>query len=473
MPANPTTGAWLPAARWIAFVVVLAGGFLPPVDFFIVNVSLPSIHASLGATPAEVQLVISGYAGGYAVLLITGGRLGDLYGRRTLFILGMVGFTAANAMCGLAMTPLVLVAGRIVLGVSAAILVPQVLASIRALYPGDRELSRALGFYGVSMGLAAAVGQLAGGVLVQWDLLGLGWRLVFLAKIPIALAITLAAWLVVPETGGGQRVRLDIGGAVLVSLALACVVLPLSEGREQGWPAWVFALLALSPVLIAWFLWHEDRVAARGGMPLVDLGLFAIASFRRGVLVATLFFFTTSFYLLFSLYQQEGRGLDALHTGLAILPYGIGLFAGPLVSAPLVRLRPRLLAIGMGIQVSGYTAIGAAVALGFAGWPTTLAVLLAGFGQGIAFPRLYNTVLGEVPPHQGGVASGIVNSALQVGAAVSVAAIGSLFFTVLGPAPDERAYAYAFAAAQAVLTAALFAAMLIAIPRRVRRVVAT
>jgi MFS family permease len=457
-----------PAARSIAFVVLLLGGFLPPVDFFIVNVSLPSIRESLGATPAEVQFVVSGYAGGYAVLLITGGRLGDLYGRRLMFILGMAGFTGANALCGLAPTPLVLVAGRIVLGVSAAVLVPQVLASIRALYPEPRELARALGGYGVMMGLAAVVGQFAGGALVQWDWLGLGWRVVFLLKLPICLATMLAAWLVVPETGGKSGLRLDLGGAALLSVALACLVVPLSEGRDQGWPPWVFVTLVAVPLLLAWFLRFEDRLAARGGMPLVDFGLFAIASFRRGVLVGTLFFFTTSFYLLFSLYVQEGRGIDPLHTGLAIMPYGIGLFAGPLVSAPLLRLRPKLLAIGMAIQVSGYAAIAAAVALGLAGWPTTLAVLLAGFGQGVAFPRLYNTVLGEVPAQQGGLAAGIVNSALQIGAAVSVAGLGSLFFSLLGPAPDERAYAYAFAVAQTVLTLALFAATLIAIPRRLR-----
>jgi EmrB/QacA subfamily drug resistance transporter len=465
--APPTVAPALsPGARTIAFLVLLMGGFLPPVDFFIVNVSLSSIHASLGATPAELQLVVSGYAAGYAVLLITGGRLGDLYGRRLMFLVGMAGFTLSNALCGLAPSAPVLVAGRVVLGVAAALLVPQVLASIRALYPHPRELSRALGGYGVMMGLAAAIGQFAGGALVQWNPLGLGWRVVFLIKLPISLAIMLAAWLVVPETSGRQRLRLDLGGAALVSLALACLVVPLSEGRDQGWPLWVFAAMASVPLWVAWFLRHEDRLAARGGMPLIDLALFAIASFRRGVLVATLFFFTTSFYVLFSLYVQEGRGTDPLQTGLAIMPYGIGLFFGPLASAPLVRLRPKLLAIGMAIQVAGYAAVAAAVALDLPGWPTTLAVLVAGFGQGIAFPRLYNTVLGEVPPHQAGLAAGIVNSALQVGAAVSIAGIGSLFFSLLGPAPDERAYALAFAVAQTLLTLALLAAALIAIPPR-------
>jgi MFS family permease len=207
-------------------------------------------------------------------------------------------------------------------------------------------------------------------------------------------------------------------------------------------------------------------------MPLVDMALFAIPSFRRGALVATLFFFTTSFYFLFGLYQQEGRGLDPLHTGLAIAPYGIGLFLGPLLTTNWVRLRPALLAIGMAIQVTGYGGVAVLVAWGAGEVPLLAAVFVAGFGQGIAFPRLYNVVLGDVPPHQAGLAAGIVNSALQVGSAVSAAAIGSLFFSLLGTAQGERDYGFAFAIAQGTLTVALFAAMLIAIPRRREAVVA-
>jgi len=201
-------------------------------------------------------------------------------------------------------------------------------------------------------------------------------------------------------------------------------------------------------------------------MPLVDVALLRIPSFRRGGLVAALFFFTTSFYLLFGLYQQEGRGVPPLQTGLAIVPYGIGLLFGPLVTAPLVRLRPRLLSIGMGIQITFYIAIGALVAAGVEGFPLIVAVLLAGFGQGVAFPRLFATVLGDVPPSQAGVAAGVTNTALQVGAALSVVAIGSLFFTMLGDTGGERAYAHAFSIAQWTLTAGLFVAMLIALPPR-------
>ncbi len=454
------------ALRWAALVILLAGGFMPPLDFFIVNVALSSIHESLGATPAELQLVISGYACGYGVFLITGGRLGDLYGRKRCFLIGMAGFSLASLGCGIATTPTHLVIARIVQGSAAAVLLPQVLGSIRALFQNERELAGAMSAYGIMMGMAAAIGQFSGGALIQWNPAGLGWRAIFLLTLPVCAVTLVLGWKVVPETGGGSYVRLDLGGAALISLALAAVVVPLSEGREQGWPGWVFAVLASVPLLIGAFVLYEDRLSRAGGMPLVDLRLLRIPSFRRGVLVAALFFFTTSFYLLFGLYQQEGRGMAPLQVGFAIVPYGLGLFIGPLISAPLVTLRPKLLAIGMGVQVTFYAFIGLLVAMGITGIPLSGAVFLAGLGQGVAFPRLFATVLGDVPPAQAGVAAGITNSALQIGAAVSVAAIGSLFFVVLGGRTGERAYAHAFAIAQWAATAGLFLAMLIAIPPR-------
>jgi MFS family permease len=451
--------------------VLLAGGFLPPVDYFIVNVALPSIHAGLGMSPAEMQLVIGVYSAGYAVFMITGGRMGDLYGRRRLFLAGMAGFTVANLLCGVATSPLQLLFGRAVLGVAAALLVPQILATIRALCSNDRDLARALSAYGVMMGLAAVTGQFAGGALVQWSPFDLGWRSVFLLKLPICLVVLAAAWRLVPETTGSARAKLDLAGAAMVTVILTCVIVPVSKGRDLGWPLWVFEVLAAVPFLIAGFLRYEARLSARGGMPLLDVALFAIPSFRRGVLVATLFFFTTSFYFLFGLYQEEGRGLDPLQTGLAIAPYGVGLFLGPLISANWVRLRPALLAIGMAIQVTGYGGVAVLVALGSGELALLAAVFVAGFGQGIALPRLYNMVLGDVPPAEAGLAAGIVNSALQVGSAVSAAAIGSLFFSLLGTAHGERDYGFAFAIAQGTLTVALFAAMLISIPGRRKAVV--
>ena len=456
-----------PTRRWLAFVVLLAGGFLPPVDFFIVNVTLPSIHATLGASPAELQLVVSGYAASYAVFLITGGRLGDLYGRRLLFMLGMAGFTVANLLCGLAATAAQLVVWRLLQGFAAAMLVPQVLGPLRTLFPTERELSRAMSSYGVMMGLAAAAGQFLGGALTQWSPFDLGWRAVFLLKLPVCLAVLAAGWLAVPETSTSRRVRLDVGGAALISAALACLVLPLAEGRQQGWPIWTLVMLAAAPVLAVGFVRLEARLTRRGGMPILDLALLAIPSFRRGVVVATLFFFTTAFYVTFSLYEQEGRGTDPLFTGLAILPYGVGLFFGPVTTAPLVaRLGAALLPIGMAIQVTGYAGTAVAVAVGADGWPVLLAVLIAGFGQGIALPRLFNAALGDVPPAQAGVAAAVVNSALQIGGSISVAAVGSLFFAVLAGGVGHDAYGRAFATAQVATSVALAGAMLLSMRRR-------
>jgi EmrB/QacA subfamily drug resistance transporter len=458
---RPLAATLSPAARWLALSVLLAGGFLGPVDFFIVNVALPSIQSGLDASEADVQLVISGYSAAYAVLLITSGRLGDLYGRKRMFGLGMAVFTGASALCGFAPSAKVLVLARVAEGAGAALIAPQVLGSIRALY-ADRELARALSLYGVMMGLAAVTGQFAGGALVALSPWGLGWRAVFLVNLPIGAAALLGGWLLVPETSAYTRPRLDIGGAALLSLSLACLILPLSEGRQEGWPLWTFVMLAASLPLLGVFLYLEDSIGARAGMPLVDLDLFRVKSFRRGVLVGTLFFFTSPFYLLFAIERQDGAGLDPLHTGLSLLPYGVGLFFGPLASAPLLgRLHQRLLTIGLLVEVSGYAATAAVVALQLGSGPLIATVFVGGFGQGIAMPRLFNTVLEHVPARQAGLAAGVVNSMLQIGSAISVAMVGTLFFAVLGTDVGPSAYAHAFGLAMIAVVAALGGAALL------------
>ncbi len=310
------------ALRWVALVILLAGGFMPPLDFFIVNVALSSIHESLGATPAELQLVISGLClrlWCFPDHRRPAGRpvrpqalLPDRYGG---VLAGQPGLRHRR------LTPTQLVIARIVQGSAAAVLLPQVLGSIRALFPDERELARAMSAYGIMMGMAAAIGQFSGGALIQWNPADLGWRAIFLLTLPVCAVTLVLGWKVVPETGGGGNVRLDLGGAALISLTLAAIVVPLSEGRRAG--------LAGLGVRGAGVRSVPDcrrssgmrhRLSRAGGMPLVDMRLLRIPSFRRGVLVATLFFFTTSFYLLFGLYQQEGRGMAPLHVGLGDRP---------------------------------------------------------------------------------------------------------------------------------------------------------
>lgn len=456
-----------PARRWLGFAFLLLGGFLAPVDFFIVNTGLPSIRAGLNATPAEVELVISGYAGAYAVFLITGGRLGDLYGRRRSFLCSMAAFIATSVLCGVAPSAVLLVFARMAEGLSAAVLAPQVLGSLRALFPRQRELGRAMSFYGMMMGLAAATGQLAGGLLIAASPFGLDWRAIFLVNVPVGSAALLGAWFLVPETSAMDRPRLDLIGAGLISIALICVVLPLSVGRQNGWPAWTWIMLLAAPMILGAFLVYEDRLASRGGMPLLSPGLLGIASFRRGSIVATLFFFTAPFYLLFALDRQDGVGLNALQTGLAILPYGVGLFLGPLASTPLVdRFHQRLLPFGLVVEVAGYAATAAVIAAGKGGPLLVGTVFIGGFGQGIAMPRLFNAAMQDVPPAQGGVAAGVVNSMLQVGAAVSVAAVGTLFFAALDGGAGPAAYGRAFGIAMIAVVIALSGAAILSFPAR-------
>jgi MFS family permease len=451
--------------RRIAFAVLLLAVSMPTLNFFIVKVALPAIHTDLGASDAQVQLVIASYTASYALMLITAGRLGDLYGRRRLLILGMAAFTVTSVLCGIATSGSVLVIGRILQGVSGALFAPQLLGSIRALY-GDHELIWALDIYSTVIGVAVAGGQLLGGILVTADLWGLGWRSGFLINLPLGLIVLVAVAFLLPETGGQSRPRFDWGGVLLLSAALAAMIVPLTIGRSHGWPTSLLLTLAASPFLVAFFLAYEKRVSRAGGMPILDPALIAQPGFRRGVWVALLFFFTTPFYLLFSIYQQAGLGLDALVAGLSILPYGVGSVIGPLIATSWSpRFKNHQFAIGMAIQIAGYAAIGSAVYFLIGGWPLLALMFIAGFGQGIAMPRMISAVIGEASTLQASLAAGILNSVLQIGSAISVSAIGSLFFAVLGNASGAFAYGRAFAIAMAVTIWSLVASMALGLRR--------
>jgi len=261
--------------RWLALAVLLTGTLLPPLDFFIVNVALPAIRTDLQASSDVSQLVISVYAAAYAVTLILGGRLGDLYGRKRVFIGGMLGFGVASAWCGLAPSPGVLVVGRLLQGMSAAIMAPQSLASIHAIFPAS-EKNRALSLYGATIGLASVGGQLLGGVLVSTNPWGLGWRSVFLINLPIIVFAVPAALVLLRESRVERSVRLDVPGALLLAAGLLALVVPLIEGREHHWPWWCIALLILSMPLLLAFWRYEKAQELAGRTPLVLPSLLAV-----------------------------------------------------------------------------------------------------------------------------------------------------------------------------------------------------
>ncbi|MDR3516206.1 MAG: MFS transporter [Azospirillaceae bacterium] len=280
--------------RWFALPVLLTGAFLPILDFNVVNLALPAIRQNLGATSSEVQFIISAYAATYAVFLITGGRLGDGLGRKRMFVLGVAGFTLASALCGTAWSPGVLIAGRILQGLTATAMAPQVLASIRVLFPPS-EQGRALGLYGATFGLANIVGQMLGGVLVSAQPFGFAWQAIVLINIPIGLAAVVGSLLFLGDSRADHAQKPDIGGVLLLSATLGFLVYPLVEGREDGWPLWIVAMLVACPLALATFIRFEKRLTARGGSPLVDLSLFQERGFAIGVAMALVYYMLSAF----------------------------------------------------------------------------------------------------------------------------------------------------------------------------------
>ncbi|UXS99789.1 MFS transporter [Agrobacterium tumefaciens] len=432
--------------RWMALVILLTGAFLPPLDFFIVNVALPSIREDFRASASTMQLIISGYATTYAVMLITGGRLGDLYGRRNVFLAGMVGFAAASALCGFAWSPAALVAGRILQGFAAAIMAPQALASINAIFP-DHEKSKALSFYALTFGVASMVGLFLGGALIALDILGLGWRAIFLINLPVIAVAAPSAFIMLRETRSERPSKLDLGGALLIAIALSALIAPLIEGREQGWPIWLILMLATSLPFFLLFWRHEKHLESTGRDPILAPSLLQNRGLMRGLLAALFFYSLAAFWLIFSVYQQGGLGLAPFEAGLAILPAAVGFVLGPFASERILRVFGRFSAgAGMVLQAAGLFGTAALISNGL---PQFLfaALFLIGAGQGIALPNLVKSIVQRVDRTQSGLASGLVNSMFQIGGALAAAIVGGLFFSILGSATDVQSIGRAYSVA--------------------------
>ena len=422
--------------RWVALAVVLIAGFMQLVDISIVNVAIPSIQRDLDATYADIQWVLAGYQLAFAVMLITGGRLGDIFGRKRLFMIGMAGFTLASALCGLAQTPDMLIASRILQGLFGAIMFPQVLSIIQVTFP-PQERATAFGLFGATIGLATITGPLVGGLLIQADLFGLEWRPIFLVNLPIGIAALAVAARFLVESKAPRALRLDPVGVVVVTAGLLLLVYPLVQGRDLGWPPWTFLSMAASVPVLAGFAVYERYKKALDGSPLVDMDLFRQRSFVPGLLLAGIFFMgIPAFFLTFSLWLQIGLGFSALHAGLTGAPFAVG---SALASAASVRLVPilgrRILSAGSLLLVAGMVALmwtvdryGGAVT----SWQLLPALLLCGLGLGSVIAPLVNVVLAGIRAQDAGSASGVLTTVQQIGGAVGVALIGVVFFGLLG-----------------------------------------
>jgi EmrB/QacA subfamily drug resistance transporter len=430
-------------SQWTLLAVLLTAPFMVVLDFFIVNVAIPSLSLDLHAGSTVIEWVVAGYGLMTAIGLVAAGRLGDRVGRRRVFWAGMLVFTIASAACGLAPSGGTLVAARLVQGLGAALVTPQVLSIVRVAYDGA-DRARAFGIYGMTLGLAAVLGQLIGGLLIQADLFGLGWRACFLINIPIGLAALVLVPRVLPESKVEGAGRLDLTGMGLITLGLAAIVLPLIEGRSQGWPLWTWLCLAAAPVILGVFGVHQRRLRERGSEPLLDPALFREPAFTAGLL-STLAFFSSmaSFFLVLALYLQPGRGLDALQAGLVFTilaaAYLVASMRAPELVASYGRRVPGL---GGLVLAAGHATLAATVAEIGTGHDVLLltpGLLLVGAGMGLVLTPLTTTVLGSLPAMRAGAASGALSTMQNVGNALGVALIGVVFFNAA-----HVGYAHAF-----------------------------
>jgi EmrB/QacA subfamily drug resistance transporter len=454
--------------RWLVLCVVLMGTFMAILDVAIVNVAIPSIHADLGASFGEIEFVVSAYTLTYACLLVTGGRLGDNYGRKRLFVLGLAVFAVASAACGMAPTSDILIASRAVQGIGGALMYPQVLAIIQLNFV-DQERAKALGIFGSVIGIAAVAGQILGGALIALDIWHLEWRPIFLVNVPLALGTIVAAIFILPKDEHTETVGLDFGGVALVTTALLLLIVPLLEGRELGWPPWMMACLVAAFPLFGAFVWYERRVAARGGRPLVRMYLFACKSFAYGVPIAALFMASYAGYLFtLALYLQVGLGFSALQSGMTYTPTAIGFFITSLAAPRLIPLLGRqVLTVGYVLGAFGLAATATTVYSAGAhlhGFELAPSLFITGLGNGLGLSPLVGTVISGLQPEESGVGAGVITTTLQVGNALGVALISLLFFVILGDGQPGAAYADAFA-----MTLPACAALLLAAAVLVRR----
>ncbi|GKW41070.1 MFS transporter [Pectobacterium parvum] len=462
---------------WLGLSVLLMAGFVTIFDLFVVNVAIPSMQADLGASFSQIGFIVAGYELAFGVLLITGGRLGDVFGRRRLFVVGMAGFTLASALCGLAPSAGFLIGARILQGLAAALLFPQVYASIRVNFDGD-DSRRAFGLLGMTLGLAAIAGQVLGGWLVHANLFGLGWRSIFLINVPISLLAIVAARFI-PESRTPQRPSLDWTGVALVCVGLTLLLVPLIEGPGQGWPAWSLWMLATATLLLAIFYRQQERRQRAGHLPLVDMRLLAQRRFLLGVLLVLLVYSTSSsFFLCFALLVQTGLGLDPFLAGSIFAPCSVGFVLASL-AAPRLVARWGTAAIVAGALVYAVSISLLIMQVQIAGADLVAVRLIpvlvvVGAGQGFIMTPLLNLVLGFVDEIQAGMASGVISTVQQVGAALGVAVVGILFGTALATGDDAAAqagqYVSAFVAGMLYnLVAALLVCILLLMLVRTQR----
>ncbi|MFI2642844.1 MFS transporter [Streptomyces sp. NPDC018610] len=423
--------------RWFALAIVMTAAFMDLVDVTIVNIAIPSIQQDAGASFGQIQWITAGYALAFAAGLITGGRLGDIHGRKRLFLVGVAGFTLASALCGFAANPEMLVASRILQGGMAAMMVPQVLSIVHATFPAH-ERGKVFGLFGAVVGLGAVSGPLLGALLTQWNLFGLQWRPIFLINLPVGVAALLLGGRFITESRAPRAMKLDLVGVALVTLGLLMLLYPLTRGRELGWPLWGYVSMAGSLAVFAALVAYERRKAARDGSPLVELSLFRVKSFAAGIAVQTVFGVALGvFFLVWTLYMQTGLGWSPLKAGLTGVPFSLAVStaAGLSVQKLVPRFGRKVLQAGALLMCAGvllYVWEAGHYGPRIAPWQMALPLVVMGAGMGLIVAPLTDAVLSEVPREHAGSASGLINTVQQMGNALGLGLVSVVFFGVVG-----------------------------------------
>ncbi|HVV75778.1 MAG TPA: MFS transporter [Mycobacteriales bacterium] len=418
--------------RWVVASVVLAVNLMDVLDATIVNVAAPAIHRDLGGGPNTIQWLSAGYTLAFAVLLIAGARLGDIYGRRRLFLLGSAGFTLFSAACAVAPTIGVLVAFRALQGAFGALMIPQGFGLMKQVFDED-ELAKAMGMFGPATGLPMLAAPILAGALIDADLWGIGWRLVFLINVPIGVVTLPAAMRSLPGGATHPDVKLDLGGVSIIGLALVAIILPLIQGQSAGWPPWCFGLLAAGAAMLVGFVRYERRP---GGHPLIEPSLLANRTYLSGVaVILALFGAFGGLLLCVSLYGQLGEGWSPIHAGLTLTPMIIGMVFGMIGSTALIgRLGRHMLHVGVVLIAAGTVTV--AVTLGArhhaTTWDLVPGLFLVGVGLGASFGQLFQFILTSVSMEEVGSASGVMEASQQLSTSLGVAVLGTIFFSIFG-----------------------------------------
>lgn len=422
---GPPRAAPLPLARaWLVLVVVVVAELMDLIDTSVANLAGPSIRADLGGGPMTLQWVLSAYTAAFALGLITSGRLGDLLGRRRLFLLGMAGFTLASLACGLAPSAGFLIVARVCQGLFGSVMIPQGMALVKIVFPAE-HLRKALMPFGPIMGLATVAGPILAGWLLHLNLFGSQWRSIFLINVPFGVLAFALAWYVMPRHSGEDRsARLDLRGVGLLTAGSALLIVPLIQGRDLGWPAWTYVMIAAALVTFGLFVVSERH----SGHPVITPSLFRKRSFIVGLLIVGGFYASLSaFVLVVNLLLQSGMGWTPLHTGFALIPWAVGTAVATLLSGAVLaeKLGHAGLYLGLSITVVGLLALWWSTAQS---WTLAPALFVTGFGSGLLFIPLFDFILGDATPAEVGTGAGMLNAAQQFANAIGVAALGTVFF---------------------------------------------